>query len=74
MKERYKNNLASKITNIAYDYFETINGVASQHGYHEGLIKMFSQTERDLKEIAFKFFDTNGDGRLSERDMFELMQ
>jgi Ca2+-binding EF-hand superfamily protein len=35
---------------------------------------MFSQTERDLKEIAFKFFDTNGDGRLSERDMFELMQ
>jgi Ca2+-binding EF-hand superfamily protein len=35
---------------------------------------MFSQSEKDLKEIAFKIFDTNGDGRLSERDMFELMQ
>ncbi len=74
MKERYKDNLASKITNIAYDYIEMINGVTDRHGYHEGLSKMFSQSEKDLKEIAFKIFDTNGDGRLSERDMFELMQ
>lgn len=74
MKERYKDNLGTKITNIAYEYIEGIIGVTGIHDYFLGLSKMFSQSEKDLKEIAFKIFDTNGDGRLSERDMFELMQ
>jgi hypothetical protein len=35
---------------------------------------LFNKDENELKKFAFKIFDTNGDGVLSENDMFELMQ
>lgn len=30
--------------------------------------------ERKLKELAFQIFDVNGDKKVSENDMFELMK
>ena len=35
---------------------------------------MFNQDENGLKDLAFQIFDLNNDKKLSEKDMFELME
>ena len=42
--------------------------------YCERLEILFNKKEEELKQFAFQIFDVNGDKRLSESDLFELMK
>jgi Ca2+-binding EF-hand superfamily protein len=35
---------------------------------------LFNQDDKELKKFAFKIFDINNDGKLSENDLYDLMQ
>jgi Ca2+-binding EF-hand superfamily protein len=42
--------------------------------YCTKLENLFNKDEIDLKKFAFKIFDVNNDGRVSENDLFELLR
>lgn len=41
--------------------------------YCSNIEKLFNKDDHTLKQFAFKIFDTNFDGKVSQKDMFELM-
>jgi len=63
---RYGNNTAEKIQSI----FE-FNKTLSFEEYRQNLLKLLSQRNL-LLQLAFDVFDTNGDNRISELDLFKV--
>ena len=71
--KKYKNGLASKITEAMSGKFNNYMPQLLFEPYCDGLTSIFDQPERDLKKLAFKIFDINNDGKLSENDLYDLM-
>lgn len=72
--KRYKEGLSNRFMNIIgtiYDF--TQNQSMEIDNYCLLMEKIFNQDDASLKRLAFKIFDTNQDKKVSEKDMFELM-
>ena len=72
--KRYKEGLSNRFMNIIgtiYDF--TQNQSMEIDNYCQLMEKIFNQDDASLKRLAFKIFDTNQDKKVSEKDMFELM-
>lgn len=74
MAKRYKDPIAGKIIQIISDKFGNFVQNIDEHDYIHGIESIFNQDERNLKKFAFKLFDTNADGIVSDNDMFEVMK
>lgn len=74
LAKRYKDRLAKVIVEILAPNFSNYNMIEYKD-YCKGINDIFSKSEFDLKkDLAFKIFDLNGDGIISEGDLFVLMK
>ena len=72
--KKYKVGLGSKLVPILQPYFGGFQLAIDMNVYCDNLETLFNQDEVALKKFAFKIFDVNGDGKVSENDLFELMK
>ena len=71
---RYKDGLAQKIIQVVSYAFHNFTANVDFTAYCDALESLFNQDENQLKKFAFKIFDINGDKKLSENDLFDLMK
>ena len=55
-------------------YFENFLHFVEIHDYCIKLENMYNRDISDLKKFAFRIFDVNNDGKVSESDLFELIR
>lgn len=73
LAKRYNDVLAGKFAIAIQPYFDHFIQ-CDISDYCKYLEKMFNRDEAELKKFAFKIFDVNNDGRISESDLFELIR
>ena len=74
LAKRYKGELAKNIVEILTPSFGNFLQNLDFGLYVGGINAIFNKSEYDLKkDLAFKIFDMNSDGKVSEEDMFNLM-
>lgn len=66
--------LASKLAQSLQGWFNNFVPNVEFIDYYKTLENIFNRDEADLKKFAFKIFDVNGDGCVSESDLFELIR
>lgn len=80
LSEKFNDVLAIKLTSILtqkdYGIFDLQNttSLIDFETYCTKLETFFNRDELELKKFAFKIFDTNGDDKVSEADLFELVR
>jgi Ca2+-binding EF-hand superfamily protein len=74
LAKRYKNELAKSITNLMGEFLNYTQPNIPLKDFADGVDMLFNKSEEDLRRFAFKIYDANGDNKLSEQDMFDLLR
>lgn len=74
LAKKYNDVMASKLAQALQGWFNNFVPNVEFADYVKTLENIFNRDEADLKKFAFKIFDVNGDGIVSESDLFELIR
>ena len=76
LQQRYTKTFGSNVYEAMKGYFgsHNVDLKLNDKEFADVLEKVFNQDEQKLKGFSFRIFDTNGDDKISENDLSDLMQ